>query len=66
MKGHASTDALTIAGGLIDSADARSIHLNRGDRRLSFNYAVFLKGRYIDGNVLLESGDEVSVSRLQH
>lgn len=53
-------DALTPAGGLLESANDRII-LIRGRERRQFNYRSYKLGKRPEENVLLEDGDVIVV-----
>jgi polysaccharide biosynthesis/export protein len=56
-------DALGLTGGFQDFANEKNITIVRGAQRLTFNYKDYLKGKKeaLDQNILLQSGDTVSV-----
>ncbi len=54
-------EAIVSAGGLKDFAKQKSIVVMRGAKRLKFNYKDVVKGKNLEQNVLLESGDHVIV-----
>ena len=54
-------DALTPAGGLLESANDRDIILIRGIQRRHFNYRNCKLGKRPEENVLLEDGDVIVV-----
>jgi polysaccharide export outer membrane protein len=54
-------DALNAAGGFRDFANTKNITIIRGDKRFKFNYNDVLKGKKLDQNILLESGDTIYV-----
>jgi polysaccharide export outer membrane protein len=53
--------ALATAGGFNEFADKGNIVVFRGDSRIRFDYADFVKGRNAGQNILLLSGDVVNV-----
>ncbi|MGQ9635159.1 MAG: polysaccharide biosynthesis/export family protein [Bryobacteraceae bacterium] len=53
--------ALAIAGGLREFADARNIVIIRGPKRYKFNYRDVIRGRNMVQNIYLESGDIITV-----
>ena len=54
-------DALSSAGGFREFANRKDIVIVRGTKRLKFNYAEVLKGKKLDQNIFLESGDTLIV-----
>lgn len=59
-------DAIALAGGFRDFAKQKSIYVLRQDTegnqaRLPFNYKDVIKGKNLDQNVMLQSGDTVVV-----
>lgn len=54
-------EAISIAGGLREFANEKKIYVLRGDQRLRFNYKDVIKGKNLDQNVYLQSGDHVIV-----
>ena len=54
-------DALNNAGGFRDFANKKDIVIIRGDQRLKFNYNDVVKGKKLEQNILLESGDTILV-----
>jgi polysaccharide biosynthesis/export protein len=58
-------DAIATAGGFQDFAKQRGVYILRqgpgGQTRLTFNYKEVIKGKHLDQNVKLESGDTVIV-----
>jgi polysaccharide export outer membrane protein len=54
-------EAISIAGGLREFANSKKIYILRGDQRIRFNYKDVIKGKNIDQNVYLQSGDHVIV-----
>ena len=55
------SDALTPAGGLLDSADDRNIVVIRARERHHFNYRNYKAGKRTAENILLEDGDVIVV-----
>jgi polysaccharide export outer membrane protein len=53
--------ALTIAGGLREFANKKSIVITRGSKRYKFNYSDVIKGKNLVQNIYLESGDMINV-----
>jgi polysaccharide export outer membrane protein len=54
-------EAISIAGGLREFANSKKIYILRGDQRIRFNYKDVIKGKNIDQNIYLRSGDHVIV-----
>jgi polysaccharide biosynthesis/export protein len=54
-------EAISIAGGLREFANGKKIYVLRGDKRLRFNYKDVIKGKNVDQNIYLQSGDHVIV-----
>jgi polysaccharide export outer membrane protein len=55
-------DAINEAGGFADNfADKKHIQIIRGTQRLPFNYEDYVKGKNIDKNIPLQSGDTIIV-----
>jgi polysaccharide export outer membrane protein len=54
-------EAISIAGGLREFANGKKIYVLRGDQRLRFNYKQVIKGKNLDQNIYLQSGDHVIV-----
>lgn len=54
-------EAISKAGGLQEFANGKKIYILRGDKRISFNYKDVLKGKHMDQNIQLKSGDHVVV-----
>lgn len=54
-------EAISIAGGLREFANGKKIYVLRGDQRLRFNYKEVIKGKNLDQNIYLQSGDHVIV-----
>jgi len=53
--------ALTMAGGFRDFANTKKIVIMRGTERIPFNYKDVIKGKKLEQNILLESGDHIIV-----
>ena len=53
--------ALAIAGGLKEFADAKNIIVLRGDRQFKVNYKDVIRGKNRQQDIYLESGDMISV-----
>jgi protein involved in polysaccharide export with SLBB domain len=60
-QGMLIADALTPAGGLLESADDRNIVLIRGRERRKFNYRNYKLGKRPEENSPLENGDVIVV-----
>lgn len=54
-------EAISIAGGLREFANSKKIYVLRGDERLRFNYKDVIKGKNLDQNIYLRSGDHIVV-----
>lgn len=54
-------EAISKAGGLQEFANGKKIYILRGDKRIPFNYKQVLKGKHMDQNIELKSGDHVVV-----
>jgi polysaccharide biosynthesis/export protein len=54
-------EAISIAGGLREFANSKKIYVLRGDQRLRFNYKDVIKGKNLDQNIQLQSGDHIIV-----
>lgn len=54
-------EAISMAGGLREFANGKKIYVLRGDKRLRFNYKDVIKGKNVDQNIYLQSGDHVIV-----
>jgi polysaccharide biosynthesis/export protein len=54
-------EALNAAGGLREFANKKKIVILRGSQRIKFNYDEVMKGKKLDQNIFLESGDQVFV-----
>jgi polysaccharide biosynthesis/export protein len=53
--------ALTMAGGLREFANKKKIVITRGPKRFNFNYNDVIKGKNMQQNIYLESGDMIIV-----
>lgn len=54
-------EALSLAGGLREFADAKGIRIMRGGDQLKFNYKDVIKGKKKEQNVELKPGDHIIV-----
>lgn len=54
-------EALSLAGGLREFADAKGIRIMRGTDQLKFNYRDVIKGKKREQNVELKPGDHIIV-----
>jgi polysaccharide export outer membrane protein len=54
-------EAISIAGGLRDFANAKKIYVLRKDKRIPFNYKDVIKGKNLAQNIYLQAGDHVVV-----
>jgi polysaccharide biosynthesis/export protein len=54
-------EAISLAGGLRDFANGKKIYILRGSERLKFNYKDVIKGKNLEQNIPLQSGDHVVV-----
>jgi polysaccharide biosynthesis/export protein len=54
-------EAISKAGGLQPFANGKRIYILRGTTRIKFNYKDVLRGKHMDQNILLKSGDHVVV-----
>jgi polysaccharide export outer membrane protein len=54
-------EALTMAGGFHEFANKKKIMIIRGGKRFRFNWNQVVKGKNLEQNILLESGDQVIV-----
>jgi polysaccharide export outer membrane protein len=54
-------EAISMAGGLRDFANGKKIYILRGSERLKFNYKDVIKGKNLDQNIPLQSGDHIVV-----
>ncbi|MBI3684748.1 MAG: polysaccharide biosynthesis/export family protein [Acidobacteria bacterium] len=54
-------EAISSAGGLREFANGSKIVIVRGDKRLKFNYKEVIKGKNLQQNILIESGDHIIV-----
>jgi len=55
-------EALSNAGGFRDFANKKKIVILRGSKRLYFNYNEVIKGKKMEQNILLQSGDHILVN----
>jgi len=56
-------DALSGAGGFQNFANTKDIVIVRGNQRIRFNYNEVLKGKKLEQNVFIESGDTIIVKQ---
>ena len=54
-------EALAVAGGFREYADRKKILILRGPKRYTFNYKEVVRGRNMQQNMLLESGDHIII-----
>jgi polysaccharide export outer membrane protein len=54
-------EAISKAGGLQDFANAKKIYVLRGTEKLPFNFKDVLRGKHMEQNIQLQSGDHVVV-----
>jgi len=54
-------EALVNAGGFRDFANTKKIIIMRGTKRFTFNYKDVTKGKHMEQNIMLESGDQIIV-----
>ena len=54
-------EAISKAGGPAPFANTKKIYVLRKDKRLPFNWKDVLKGKHMDQNILLESGDHIVI-----
>lgn len=54
-------EAINAAGGLREFANKKKIVVLRGAQRIKFNYSDVIKGKNLEQNILLESGDQIFV-----
>jgi polysaccharide biosynthesis/export protein len=54
-------EAISLAGGLRDFANGKKIYILRGSERLKFNYKDVIKGKNLEQNIPLQSGDHIVV-----
>jgi polysaccharide export outer membrane protein len=54
-------EALSKAGGFRDFANQKKIYILRRGQRFRFNYKDVIKGKKMEQNILLESGDQIIV-----
>ena len=56
-------EALSKTGGFTEFANKKHILILRGDKTFKFNYLEVIKGKHMEQNILLESGDHVIVNQ---
>jgi protein involved in polysaccharide export with SLBB domain len=54
-------DAITKAGGFLDSSNRKKITITRGDEQHTFDAADYLHGKNVEQNVPLQDGDVIEV-----
>ncbi|MGA8028152.1 MAG: polysaccharide biosynthesis/export family protein [Bryobacteraceae bacterium] len=54
-------EAISKAGGLQEFANSKHIYILRGDKRIYFNYKDVLRGKRMEQNIPLQSGDHIVV-----
>ncbi|MCX6587066.1 MAG: polysaccharide biosynthesis/export family protein [Acidobacteria bacterium] len=54
-------EALNAAGGLREFANKKRITILRGTQRIKFNYDEVMKGKKLEQNIQIESGDQIYV-----
>jgi len=54
-------EAISKAGGLQEFANQKHIYILRGDKRIYFNYKDVLRGKHMEQNIQLQSGDHIVV-----
>jgi polysaccharide export outer membrane protein len=54
-------EALAVAGGFREYADRKKILILRGPKRYTFNYSEVVKGKKMQQNMMLESGDHIII-----
>jgi polysaccharide export outer membrane protein len=54
-------DALSQVGGFRDFANTKKIYVLRGSQKFNFNYKDVSKGKNLEQNILLQSGDRIFV-----
>lgn len=54
-------EAIAIAGGFREYADKKSVLIQRGPKRLKFNYKDYIRGKNPSDNILLEPRDHIIV-----
>lgn len=54
-------EALVNAGGFREFANTKKIVVMRGSKQFHFNYKEVIKGKHLEQNILLESGDQIIV-----
>jgi polysaccharide export outer membrane protein len=54
-------EALVNASGFRDFANTKKIYLLRGTQRFPFNYKMVSKGKELDSNIMVHTGDQIFV-----
>ena len=54
-------EALVNAGGFRDFANTKNILIMRGNQRFKFNYKDVVRGKNLEQNILLQSGDQIVI-----
>lgn len=54
-------DAFGLAGGFVDFANLKKISIIRDGQRFLFSYRDFIRGRNVEQNTLLRSGDVIEI-----
>lgn len=54
-------EAITIAGGIREFGNGKKIIIMRGTERLKFNFNEVIKGKKLEQNIVLQSGDHIIV-----
>jgi len=54
-------EAISRAGGLNEFANTKKIYILRGNKQIRFNYHDVIRGKNMDQNILLQSGDHIVV-----
>jgi len=54
-------EAISKAGGLQEFANQKRIYILRGDKRIYFNYKDVLRGKHMEQNIQIQSGDHIVV-----
>jgi polysaccharide export outer membrane protein len=55
------SEALNLGGGFRDFANKKDIIIVRGDKRLHFNWNDWMKGKKLDQDIVVESGDTILI-----
>ncbi len=55
-------EAISISGGFTEFANKKKVVILRGDKRFYFNYNEVVKGKKLEQNIYLESGDFIIVN----